>query len=248
MYSALSWNPFGKLILCLFGGLIVFELWLQSNSISLWGAFKLVGSTTGVFLVALSGLMGTSSYWSPWRILWRLIPALNKWVYPDLNGVWYGATQSNWPVIAKVRNAAEGNKKIDLSKLDKVPLLEGQIAMNIEASFFRISIRSKVQSTNGDSYSRLVRASKSSTEPKLTLSYIYQQSTPQPAGTDESSHLGAATLEIKVGEPGVIEGQYWTRRKWREGMNTAGLIRLHQVTQRHATPTDDLLSFAKSRA
>ena len=64
--------------------------------------------------------------------------------------------------------------------------------------------------------------------------------------SDEGSHTGAATLEVKPGEVPVMDGQYWTRRKWREGMNTAGLIRVDRVNVAHAPRTEDLLAFARA--
>ena len=32
-----------------------------------------------------------------WRIIWRWLPKLNEWVYPDLNGDWDVELKSNFP-------------------------------------------------------------------------------------------------------------------------------------------------------
>ena len=114
------------------------------------------------------------------------------------------------------------------------------------ASIF--SIRSKLQDTGGDSKTIAVRAEKSSDPHEFTLSYLYRQTTPEPRSTDEESHVGAATLEVKPGDKPLMEGQYWTRRKWREGMNTAGIIHIMRVSDQGAPTTEDLLEFARKKA
>lgn len=248
MYTALGLNRFAQVILLLFAFVIVVLFWLAGGVTSPWSVIRTLGFATSVFALIVYLLMGMSWYWSPWRILWRKFPILNEWLYPDLNGVWYGTTNSNWPVIAKLREWAAQQDEIDLSELPKVGLLKGEIAMHVRASFFGISIRSKLQDTDGDSKTIAARADKSSNPREFTLSYLYRQTTPEPQPTDEESHVGAATLEVKPGDRPLMEGQYWTRRRWREGMNTAGIIRVMRVSDQHAPITEDLLEFARKKA
>lgn len=248
MYTALGPNRFAKVILLLFAISIVLLFWLADGASSLWAVIRILGFATSVFVLILYLLLGMSWYWSPWRILWRKFPFLNKWLYPDLNGVWYGATDSNWSVISKLREAAARDDKIDLSELDKVELSKGDIAMNVRASFFDISIRSELQKTGGYSTTITARAEKSPDSHEFKLSYLYRQTTPEPQSTDEESHVGAATLEIKPGDRPLMEGQYWTRRKWREGMNTAGRIHVRRVSDQHAPSTENLLELAREKA
>ena len=248
MYTALGPNRFAQVILLLFAVVIVVLVWLADGATSPWPVIRTLGFATSVFALILYFLLGMPWYWSPWRILWRKFPVLNEWLYPDLNGVWYGTTSSNWPVISKLREATAQGDKVDLSELDKVELLKGDIAMNVRASFFGISIRSKLQDTGGDSKTIAARAGRSSDPHEFTLSYLYRQTTPEPQSTDEESHVGAATLEVKPGDKPQMEGEYWTRRKWREGMNTAGIIRVMRVSDQRAPTTENLLEFARKKA
>lgn len=58
---------------------------------------------------------------------------------------------------------------------------------------------------------------------EFDLSYIYRQETPQAGLLDEALHLGAAALRYDRDNDKLC-GQYWTKRRWRMGLNTAGLI------------------------
>ena len=248
MYTALNLERSLQVILLPYATFIIFLMWVTDGGTSSWLVLRTLGFLTSAFALVLYLLLGMSWYWSPWRILWRRFPTLNKWLYPDLNGVWFGTTNSNWPVISKLREGADQGNKIDLSELAKVELLKGDIAMHVRASFFGISIRSKLQDTGGDSKTFVARAEKSSEPPEFTLSYLYRQTTPEPQSPDEESHVGAATLEVRPGKQSLMEGHYWTRRKWREGLNTAGIIRVKQLTDQHVPATTDLLVFARKMA
>lgn len=248
MYTALGSKQFAKAILWTFGAVIGLVFFLADGARSPLPALKLLGSVTGGFALVLFLLLGMSWYWCPWRIIWRWFPVLNERLYPDLNGVWYGTTRSNWSVISKLREAADRGAKIDLAELDNVDLQAGAIAMQVKSSFFGISIRSKTEATGGDSTTITARADSFPDDHKLELSYLYRQATPEPRSTDEESHVGAAVLEVKPGDTPIMEGHYWTRRKWREGSNTAGLIRVEQVSARHVPASVDLLEFAKASA
>ena len=141
MYTALGPNRLAKVTLLLFGGVVLALIWLMDGASSPWAVFRILGFATSVFALIFYLLLGMSWHRSPWRILWRRFPVLNEWLYPDLNGVWYGTTSSNWSVISRVHEAAAGEDKIDISELDKVELLKGDIAMQVKSSFFGISIR-----------------------------------------------------------------------------------------------------------
>src|SRR6266404_332004 len=43
-----------------------------------------------------------------WRYVWRKIPAMEKWVYPDLNGVYDVTIRTNWPIQTRMLAAAKG--------------------------------------------------------------------------------------------------------------------------------------------
>lgn len=204
---------------------------------------RIVSATVSVVFVGIFALFGTSSYFSPWRFLWRRIPNLNHWIYPDLNGIWSGKTESNWSIIEALRSNAEKDGGFDLKNLEKVPLKPGRIVMEIRASLFNVSVRSMVDATGGTSRTITVRPKKNLDTGEVILYYVYQQGTPEPAGTDEATHTGAAFLEVKLGSPPIMEGCYWTLRSWRQGMNTAGLIKVSRVEERHVASGSDLLGY-----
>lgn len=246
MYTTLPFNFGLRVLLIGFGLLMLVTMWLVDSAGFVARPLQTLGFAATVYAILLYLLLGTSSYCSPWRYVWRKFPILNRWLYPDLNGVWLGSTCSNWPVIARTREAAKADGALDLGELAQVPLLEGAIALELKASLFRISLRSKLENTEGTSSSFVTRAEKCP-DGSFALSYLYRQDTPDPVGTDEGSHVGAATLRILVGTGMKLEGEYWTRRKWREGMNTAGRISLLRATPQHAQEDEDLLEFARCK-
>jgi len=66
---------------------------------------------------------------------------------------------------------------------------------------------------------------------------VYAQSVPDPAITDEESHLGAADVEFEPDDLTRAEGVYWTRRQWRLGLNTAGKLTLRRLSERSPQKT-----------
>jgi len=59
----------------------------------------------------------------------------------------------------------------------------------------------------------------------IELNYMYVNYTRIPLPTDTNTHTGAARIFVKEhGEDLIMEGTYFTDRKWTEGLNTAGTI------------------------
>lgn len=189
---------------------------------------------------------GWSGYHSPWRFLWRRFPKLNEWVFPDLNGIWLGETKSNWPIIENLRNAAAASESTNLESIEKSALKATAIAFRIQADWFRIRIWARTDGVNGSAESLLVKASKNVRNREFEISYLYEQKTPIPKPTDSDVHPGAAMLGILPGETSKLIGEYWTRRNWARGMNTAGILSLHQISDRTANKSDDILKLARS--
>ena len=120
--------------------------------------------------------------------------------------------------------------------------------MEIKASLFKISIASALSNAGGRSLSIATKAEKIPTTGDVRLSYLYYQETPEPNMTDESSHLGSASLIFENGKWTLAEGEYWTRRKWREGMNTAGHLCLNKVEERLDPKKKTLRTYALESA
>ena len=213
-----------------------------------WPVIRLFGFLTSVFLVLLYLLFGFSGYWAPWRMLWRRFPVLNLACFPDLNGIWYGMTQSNWPVVSRLREAAAAESPLDPTELAEIELVSGEIAIEVRASLFGIAVRSSAGSAGADPTTMTVRAQKNFETRNFELSYIFRQVTSDPRAAEESHHLGAAMLEVRPSGKPTLEGSYWTRRNWREGMSTAGTISAKRVSDRHAPTTANLVEFAREQA
>lgn len=185
-----------------------------------------------VVVLGATYFLGASFYYSGWRIIWRKFPILNKLLFPDLNGIWLGSSDSNWPVIRKMKDGALSEGGITEEELEKVSLQRNDMAVEIKASLFKVKVLGKLSATNGDSYSIISAMLKKEDAETVNLAYIYEQSIPDPKTTDQDMHIGAANLAWNTCSPNKLEGVYWTRRNWRQGLNTAGLIYLQKVADK----------------
>lgn len=180
-------------------------------------------------LLLLGGFFGPTGYWAPWRILWCLIPKLNDW-FPDLNGVWVGSTSSNWPTIKRLVEAAQSDDRTTEQELHDLPEQRDAMAVRITNSLFKLQVQAGLSSTNGVSFSITAKPWRDQQTGRIHLSYVYRQQTPNHAMTDEEAHLGSADLELVAEDYRRAEGTYWTRRAWRTGRNTAGILELALLT------------------
>lgn len=208
------------------------------------GFFRVVGiSVTAVGALIL--LLDTTFYWSPWRVLWRWFPSLNGLLFPDLNGVWVGKTSSNWPVIKAMRDAAASKQAADLTVIERSRLQDDVMVVEIRASLTKLVLVGFLSSTRGRSETTSASASRSPQTGDIRLSYFFGQATPDPELTDQDRHSGAAELVVEHGDFISASGEYWTRRSWRGGMNTAGRLELRKVSDRHAASTKKLSEYAE---
>lgn len=175
---------------------------------------------------------GASYYYSGWRILWRRYPALNKLLFPDLNGIWLGESRSNWPIINAMHNAALKDEAIASEKLDEIELQKNAMAVEIKASLFSVKVKARLSNTNSDSYSLTSTVSKKEYAETVNLLYVYEQQTSNPKASDHDVHMGAAELSWSASKPNQLQGPYWTRRCWWKGLNTAGNIILSRQTEK----------------
>lgn len=190
-----------------------------------WSLANKVLSGWGIFLL----LFGSGSdWWRPWRLIWR-IPGVQMLLFPDLNGKWVGKTRSNWPPVKAMFDAYEKREKPGhTGPLDQVPLQEDDIELKITASFFRLRVEGKLSNTGGTSHSISAQVSLNDHLERFELGYLYNQNTPMPRQTDEALHLGAAFLILDM-EAATLKGEYWTKRSWRNGLNTAGILEVARV-------------------
>lgn len=205
--------------------------------------YRVAAAVTFVVMGVLGLTLGSSRFCS-WT--WGKFPLLNKLLFPDLNGVWVGTTRSNWPVIKAMMDSAASPESIDLGSLSNIPLQEDGMAILIEANLFKIHVKARAARTNGNSRSITASVDRLPNDLDIRLSYIYDQETPDPVYTDESNHIGAATLFFENGTYDECKGYYWTRRKWREGTNTAGQLSFKRIARKFDPKIHDLLQLAKS--
>lgn len=243
MYALLPWKTLGTALM------IVVGLAVYADDFGAWAGVAVSDSVIVRYVpvIILSGLglvFGFSAYWAPWRWLWRRIPALNRGVFPDLNGVWVGTTASNWPTIEKMRNAASADHAIDLAELYETPERHDAIALEITASLYAFRVETGLSSMDATSYSITAKPWKCQHTPRIHLAYVYEQETKDPSATDEERHMGAADLVYDPQNPDELEGVYWTRRSWITGLNTAGRLRLRRIAASKA-PSKSLRQYAR---
>ena len=195
-----------------------------------------------IFFVTV--FFGLSCYWAPWRCLLRRFPSLVRFAYPDINGVWVGCTKSNWPIIENMKNKSE-DEKTSNNKENHPNLQEDPIAIEIKSHLFSVYIRAYAKNTDSESFTLTAKPRWDCSKGRIKLSYVYQQDTKKLVKTDQEQHIGAAEVVFDPDEPDEANGIYWTRRSWREGLNTAGKIELARRTQRHA-PGKKLKDFVEN--
>lgn len=230
MYAAL---PLGRLVSILvwpFGLILaaLVALWTFPDSPVCW--IRMIGVAATIWAVVLLLLAGSSSRFAPWRLLWKLFPAFNRLFFPDLNGKWEGTTSSNWPVVKSMLDAATGTGGIDPATLENIPLQDDAITVTIKASLFYFRLTAKLSNTDGTSHSRTALVAKDPHHGGFQLQYLFSQDTPAAGLTDDAAHFGAVTADLDL-DRWEMNGYYWTRRKWRAGLSTAGKLALHRVSR-----------------
>lgn len=229
MYATIPLKPLLVLLGWTFGIILVAYIFITGWPTDIPMAARKIGTAITLWTLTLVVVFGpTHRRWALWRFIWKMLPFLNRKVFPDLNGVWSGTTNSNWPSISAMLEAAKGAGGIDQNCLATVPLKSDAITMTITASLFAFRISARLDATGGTSHSLTERVSEDKRRGELELYYVYRQDTPQPELTDDDSHLGAACLTIDL-LAASLKGAYWTKRSWRSGLNTAGLIEVQRI-------------------
>ena len=170
-----------------------------------------------------------------WTSLWRWVPQLNRWVFPDLNGQYDVVVRSNWPVVEQTLTAAQnGNRKFDpLSQKAALPELQTtKLIADIDLSW--LFVRVNMCSADSSDPSQKIRESRTlsaqivrshgATPPQLF--YVYEQSNQTQELSDDRKFYGSALLEVVGKDFNTLKGEYWTNRSWRRGLNVAGEITL----------------------
>ena len=181
--------------------------WLRTLSI----AVALAVPTT-IFL-------GSSPVWT-W--VWKIVPPLNRWVFPNLNGDWEVTMKSNIGKIAEFHPGMKGTK---------VPKnIKGKVT--IKQNWFRTVMIFHGNNNYSNSETSFVKLERTKNSGRFILAYVYQNKTPKPKDSDEQMHHGAGEVEVRWidGEP-KIAGLYWTNRNWPQGLNTAGEVTMVRTSK-----------------
>ena len=203
----------------------------------------LLGKAPSLSLFSMSILITIILFWlievtAVWRKIWKWKPQLNEWIFPDINGLWQGSQQSNWPVIKSLKDSAMSNHELFDCERSGVELLETAVKVRVKASLFKIQVElispprpSNLNQPYSESKTFVAVPRRNPETGGFELYYFYKNTTIDPETTDVSSHEGAAKLEItKQGDAWVLTGQNMTNRQWRKGMNTAGSLTLERFS------------------
>ena len=134
------------------------------------------------FSVLLETIVFISFLWG-WKYLWKLIPQLNNWVFPNLNGTW--------------------NVKINWTWNEKKGTTEG--TMYIKQNFFTLSM--ELVTDESESQTLLVQPKRNPESGRLILYYTYLNTS-----INSDSHIGTAILKLKHLDNNKLSGNYFTDR------------------------------------
>ena len=140
---------------------------------------------------------------------------MNRWVFPDLNGMWNAEMHSNISVLARFHPDLHG-KEVNSVVVGSFEIVQ---------SLFHLDIIFKGSDDYSNSLTVFVKPIKDSKTGRIFLHYLYDNYSPESLPTDEQYHSGAARVEIdKNADFRRMEGVYWTNRNWGKGLNTAGKL------------------------
>ena len=126
-----------------------------------------------------------------WRRLWRWFPILNRWLYPDISGVW--------------------NMTIDWQGQGNQGTVDAKATIRL--NFTRISM--EVRSPGSDSQTLMAQPKKDPESGRPLLYYVYAV-IPKAIGTNaRPTYYGAAMLKFWESEGGELSGNYWTNEQRR---------------------------------
>lgn len=138
-----------------------------------------------------------------WRPIWRRVPALNKWIFPDLNGEWSGELKSTW-----------------INPETNQPLPPIATKITIHQNIFEAYVTLRTGESRSDS-DRVILERVGKTG-RCRIWYSYQNGPRAEFRHRSAPHEGVAYLEYDLASPDVLEGSYYTAR------NTTGDIRVER--------------------
>jgi hypothetical protein len=166
-----------------------------------------------------------------WRVLWRWVPPLSRYVYPDLNGEWDVQLETNWPRIDQTLKAANGEiEPLDMRKGPDAALPPlGQMLMRARIKQSWLKMKMDLWNPIGEGPIRESQTLQvtpfQGEDGRHGLTYIYEQENKTDVVSDDTKFRGAAWIVCDRDDPNVLTGRMWNDRMWRRGMNTAADLR-----------------------
>lgn len=167
-------------------------------------------------------------FWGPvWRFLWKRIPVLERWIFPDLNGSWDVELKSNWPRQKQLIEAAlSTDEPIDIVHCDLqelAPLSSQMLKAKITQTWWKI----EMTMWNPNEDSPIDRSDTICVEPFRQggfrppgICYLYEQANRSDRDvSDEGRFFGAARLTYDF-QCQTLRGLAWTTRMWPRAINT----------------------------
>ncbi|MFV3411230.1 hypothetical protein ACNFH8_03035 [Pseudomonas sp. NY15436] len=141
------------------------------------------------------------------------LPVVRRFL-PPIDGEWDVRLESNWGVMQKWLGQSDNSS---------LHVVHGKV--RIKARFFSVKMDFISESRYSESKTISVSVRPSDQAGLIELNYMFANYTRVPVATDTNAHTGAARVFVKeIGDDLVMEGTYFTDRKWTEGLNTAGTV------------------------
>ncbi len=191
MISLYSIPKFITLFSGLYAGIIVLFFSVLNREISVLSVIKY----TAIFeLVVIFILMFA------WKWIWDILPVLNNWIFPNINGTWEVEIHWNW-------TQQDGIIKSGMKK--------GKVF--IKQNFLTLSM--ELFTDESESETLVIQPKKNAESGRLNFYYIYRN-TPKNNGSNKLlPHIGTAILKISPHTNTILEGNYFTDR------NTQGILK-----------------------
>ncbi len=135
-----------------------------------------------------------------WKYIWRWFPALNDWIFPNINGTWNVEIHWNW-------TQTDGTIKNGIK--------EGKVF--IKQNFLTLSM--ELFTDESESETLVIQPKKNTESSRLSFHYIYRNTPKNNGSTKLSPHIGTAILKISPHTNTILEGNYFTDR------NTQGVLK-----------------------
>ena len=124
-----------------------------------------------------------------WRGIWRWVPKLNDWVFPDLNGEWDVRIHWIWKGTSGI---ATGHAVVKQTLL---------------------TFSMELKTARSESETLLAKPKKNAESGRPLIYYIYRNTPKLTTATSEPPHEGAAVLRVGLDSHGLLSGNYFTDRE-----------------------------------